>query len=255
MATLTVNDSIFNNGWNSQTIALALHLFALGQRDGWGLIHEKPASFGEAVKQTEEEVAENLETLLAERVFFRYTVQGQSYLATRKYQDHQQRKYFPGRGPTCPIPPSGIFRKLSQKTREVFGKCPEKLSAPVAVAVAVAVAVNPPGGLKACPYCSWSKINKGQTVPEGKRFRNQRFHDAAKNLLHLGCYPLTGKTQNLISRAAKLYGEDRAFEWWEHFLRQPCDIGHTVEVFNSRLQRYAEEQARRDEDIDDTRPG
>ena len=256
MATFSVNDSIFNTGWNSQTIALAVHLFALGFRDGWGLIHEKPASFAEAVKQTEEEIAANLTILVGEKVFFRYEAQGQAYLATRKYQDHQARKYFPGRGPTCPIPPPAVFRRLSRKTREIFGKCPEKLSPLVAVAVAAAVAVDPPGVPKSCPYCSWSSMNEGASIPEGPRFRAQRFHDAAKRILRTPCYPLTGKTLNLLARASSLHGEARLLEWWDDFLRRPGgDSGHSVELFNSRLQGYAEQQARRDENIDDTRPG
>ncbi len=256
MAIFQINQSVFNEGWDSNTIALAVYLFGRGYEDGWGLIHEKQAVFAEVLRQSADEVAASLNVLVSQNVLFRYDVNGQTYLATRRYQDHQKRKYFPARGPQCPIPPLGIFRKLSRKTREIFGKCPDRLPAPVAVAVAVAVDVAvKSAGDGSCPLCAWAKLHAGEGVPEGPRFRNQRFHDLACSVLGIACFRLGGKEQSLLARAARFHGEDTLFEWWEAFLREPCSIGHSVAAFNSRLQRYSELEARRREDPNDTRPG
>jgi len=145
MATITLKSSIFNKGWGLRKSAFVVYLLTLC--DDWGLVRENPAMFAAAVTTkddpaTAEEVTVWLNDLTSEKVltFARYSENGTDYLATPKWQDNQQRKYFSKGGPNCPIPPLEVIRKLSEKTRANFRHCAEKLPPPIAVAVAVAVA-------------------------------------------------------------------------------------------------------------------
>lgn len=142
MPTVSVSGSIFAEGWDGLQIVLFVYL--LDRADAWGLVHERPEVFSVALGHPEvpfsrDDVRQRLDALVAAKALLRYEKGGQHYLAIRRFQDHQGRKYFPKRGPNCPIPPVAIIRKLSEKTRRSFGKCAGQLSGEVAVAVAVEV--------------------------------------------------------------------------------------------------------------------
>ena len=141
-----ITGSIFQQGWDVLTITLFAYLLE-EQADKWGLLHDNSSLFAAAlthsrIQVSAEDVAIRIEELVADETLLAYHDGGQRYFAIRRYQDHQGHKYFPKRGPKCPIPPLPVIRKLSEKSRESFRQCAEKLSAPVAVAVGVAVAVE-----------------------------------------------------------------------------------------------------------------
>ena len=110
------------------------------------------------------------------------------------------------------------------------------------------------GDSAACPFCGYANEHPGEPIPDGKRFRSQRFHDCAVSILG-PCYPATARAQKAWKGAAEEFGEDQALELWRSFLAEPNQNGHPIDFFQANFQKYREQQARRDENIDDTRPG
>lgn len=99
-----------------------------------------------------------------------------------------------------------------------------------------------------CVYCRWRSQHKGEDIPDGKRFRYQRFHDEGVERLRIGCVPIGGKEQKLLKRACHKYGEAKVFEWWQSFLGEPNKIGHSIAVFASasNLQQMDEKWGNRE---------
>jgi len=105
-----------------------------------------------------------------------------------------------------------------------------------------------------CPFCAYAAKHHGEPVPDGKRFRNQRFHDCAVSVLGC-CYKVTPRAQKAWKDAAEEFGEEQALGLWRSFLVQPSTNGHPIAFFQARFQEYREQQARRDQPIEHTRPG
>jgi hypothetical protein len=107
---------------------------------------------------------------------------------------------------------------------------------------------------RSCPFCEYRMEHNGEQNPLTPKFRHQRIHDAACRVLGVSCFRLTEKDYKLLKSAAQRYGETELDEWWQDFLAKPCDIGHTIPAFNSRLQRYSELHAKRHQNVEDLRP-
>jgi hypothetical protein len=180
----TVTGRIFSEGWDILQIVLVPYLVEV-VADNWGLVKRNDALFAAALTNPKipvspEDVADRLSALIVEEVVIPYEAVGQEYLAIVNVQDYQQRKYFSKRGPSCPIPPLQVFRRLSVKTQATFRHCADKFpeTSPIAVAVAVAVAVADAVAVAgttseaSCNFCA--KPTKGPL---------QWYHDEARRVL------------------------------------------------------------------------
>ena len=106
-----------------------------------------------------------------------------------------------------------------------------------------------------CPWCRWRSDHDGEVIPDGKRFRWQRYHDAyADRIRH--CLVITGRERRLLKNACEKYGEEPVLSWWIDWLSSPSAIGHSLAVFcsNAVLTRFAELEAKRNQDPQDWRP-
>jgi hypothetical protein len=228
---------VFSEGWDVLQIVLIPYLVETA--DDWGLVKRNDALFAAALNHpklpvTADDIADRLGCLMADGVLLPYSVGGQDYLAITKVQDYQGRKYFSKRGPLCPLPPLSIFRQLSEKTRQTFGECAEKLPRTYLPAVAVAVAVAVAGAVAegqsthapGCPFCR--RPTKGPL---------QHYHDEAKSVLKRCLVIPPAKAGPAIARIEAAIGKERSHALFAAYLASEDPFvlkqGHSLLTFAS----------------------
>lgn len=107
---------IFNEPWDNVT-RLAL-IWLLSNADAYGLQKESPGALSDALRVSKKAATDCLDRFIEDKVIIRWSENGSSYLAFRKWQDYQKITYA-GRI-SCPTPPQEVYDELSENTQKFF---------------------------------------------------------------------------------------------------------------------------------------
>jgi hypothetical protein len=136
-----ISDGIYDEAWDGIQRDLFVYL-VLKAANPWGLFVQQPKVWAAALRHQVPTIVKRLDALISQEVLLRYHVDGGTYLAFRKWQDHQGIRHFPRKGSNVPCPSADVFQLLSEKTQQNFRIIADSLPAPVAVAVAVGSDTN-----------------------------------------------------------------------------------------------------------------
>lgn len=266
--------------------AAMCYLLSIPHADCCGRMPGDPFEYGCTVapgrRYTEEEIAAVIAELLGCHLYVGYEGEGISVLTfpAKAFLEHQSRALNEASRPEQPEPPEemqgvlrvgydlteearkcGVALPLPRKSAKLRGRT-QKNAAPPSPSPPPPPSPSPkkktaprranPAAAE-CPYCRWRREHNGERPPtppseqySPAKHRAQCYHDSGCDTLKLNCIPLGKKELGLLARAINAHGEVRVWRWWVKFLKEPCEIGHSIAVFGSdaKLQQFAEATAR-----------